>query len=420
MIVYYKQNCKRQTLFLLSYLGEYGYVPFETRAFDPKGTLDEIENSEDNYILFSNIMPRDLTLNTMIIERIKNNFSKLKINIVLGGTLFSILHNRQVMDYIPGISHICEGKGEGFLKELVEKRLPPGVYHSEDFPPIEHYVMKQKYLSKVSLMLITFDDNRCTWNRCKFCHHRSGQIRRKGISADRLVDDVVTYHRFGINHFYFYDNDLDPNKLHDFLGLLHEKIGPDPDIAFWIFGIRADHDFSMIKPLVWRKDLLREIAIGAEFYSQHMLDLYNKGITTSQIDECVQTFLDMGADVHAYFLFGAPGELAMHLKETRAWIEKHRDDVFIRASFFRLSTEMAMFGERNRFKIETGDFYKINEIKGGETLPPIDTKYIKFTSWDDDEKRRVTREEVLRKTEAVLGDALSIRPYLIFKNGTDG
>ena len=419
MIIYYKQNCKRQTLFLLSYLEEYGCVPFEAREFDSTGTLHEIENSEDNYILFSNIMPLDLTLNARIIDRIRNKFSKLKINIVLGGTLFSILHNGQVLEHIPGITHICDGKGESFIKELTEKRLSPGVYKSEEFPPIEHYVMKQKYLSKVTLMLITFDDNRCTWNRCKFCHHQSGQIKRKGISADRLVDDVVAYHGFGINHFYFYDNDLDPNKLHDFLGLLHERIGPDPDIAFWIFGIRADHDFSMIKPLVWRRDLFREIAIGVEFYSQYMLDLYNKGITTSQIDKCVQTFLDMGADVHGYFLFGAPGERAMHLKETRAWIEKHRDDVFIRASFFRLSPDTAMYRDSNRFKIETGDFYRINEMKGGETLPPIDTKYIKFTSWDEDEKRRVTREEVLRKTESVLGDALWIRPYLIFKRGAD-
>jgi len=125
MLIYYKQNCKRQTLFLLSYLEEYGCVPFKTRAFDPTGTLDEIENSEDNYILFSNIMPRDLTLNIRIIERIKNKFSKLKINIVLGGTLFSILHNREALEHIPGITHICEGKGEEFIKELIENRLPP-------------------------------------------------------------------------------------------------------------------------------------------------------------------------------------------------------------------------------------------------------------------------------------------------------
>lgn len=416
MIIYYKQNCKRQTLFLLSYLEEYGCVPFETRAFDPTGTLDEIENSEDNYILFSNIMPRDLTLNTRIIERIGSKFSKLRINIVLGGTLFSILHNQQVLDHIPGTTHICDGKGESFLKELTENRLPPGVYHSEDFPPIEHYVMQQRYLSKVTLMLITFDDNRCTWNRCKFCHHRSGQIRRKGIGAHTLVDDVITYHRFGINHFYFYDNDLDPNKLYDFLGLLHEKIGPDPDIAFWIFGIRADHDFSMIKPLVWRKDLFREIAIGAEFYSQYMLDLYDKGITTSQIDECIQTFLDIGTDVHVYLLFGAPCERIGDLEETKSFIEKYGDNIFCRPSFFRLSSDIPLYKESDRFRIEAGEFYKLNEMIGGDTLPPINTKYVKFTCWDDDKQEMVTRKEVLLKTKAVLGDALLLQANLLFQN----
>ena len=416
MIIYYKQNCKRQTLFLLSYLEEYGCVPFETRAFDPTGTLDEIENSEDNYILFSNIMPWDLTLNTRIIERIKNKFSKLRTNIVLGGTLFSILHNRQVLEHIPGITHICEGKGEEFIKELMENRLPPGLYHSKDFPPIEHYLLKPKYLSKITTMPITFDDNRCTWNRCKFCHHSSGRIKRKRISADRLVDDVVYYYNFGIKEFYFYDNELNPAKLYDFLGLLYAKIGPAPDITFWIFGVRANEDFSIIKPLVWRKDLFKEIAIGVEFYTQSMLDLYDKGITTSQIDESIQRFLDIGTNVHVYLLFGAPGERMGDLEGTKSFIEKYGDSIFCRPSFFRLSSNIPVYKERDRFGIETAGFYKLNEMIGGDTLPPINTKYLKFTCWDEDKQEMVTRKEVLLKTKAVLGDALPLQANLLFQN----
>ena len=48
MVIYYKQNCKRQIFHLLSYLEEFGSMGVDTIEFDPSGSFDEIENSKEN------------------------------------------------------------------------------------------------------------------------------------------------------------------------------------------------------------------------------------------------------------------------------------------------------------------------------------------------------------------------------------
>ncbi len=374
MIIYYKRDCKRQTLYLLSYIEEYSRKKFETKEFDPEGSFDEIENTENSYVLFSNMMPRDLTRNTGIISKMKEKFGTLRINVVLGGTLFLITNNQDVLENLPEVTHVCVGKGETFLKELIEDGLPRGIYHGKDFPQVEHYRIKERYLHKMTRILITFDDSRCTWNKCKFCHHNPSERSRKRVDAKTLVDDVAYYRQLGLKEFYFYDNLLDPGKFYDFLRLLYEKIGPDPDISFRIFGARIDSDFSIVKSVLWKSNLIDGVSLGAEFYSQALLNLYNKGITKEQIDKAIKTFLDLGASVGAYLLFGVPGERTEHIEETRSFVEKYGETIIYIPSFFRLSPDMPLYEERASFKIQAGPPYKINEMVGGDTLPPSDTR----------------------------------------------
>ena len=374
MVIYYKQNCKRQIFHLLSYLEEFSSMGVDTIEFDPSGSFDEIENSKENYLLFSNMMPRDLTRNRGIIRNMKEKFRSLRLNIVFGGTLFYITDNEDLLRHLPEITHICVGKGEAFLKELIEKRLPGGVYYGKNFPLIEHYLIKEKYLKKISRALITFDDNRCKWGKCKFCHHTPAEIRRKRVSVETLLKEVLYYYEFGLKEFYFYDNEMDPKKLYEFLGLFFDKIGPDPEISFRIFGVRADSDFSIIKGVLWRPHLIEEVSIGVEFYSQTLLDLYNKGVTKAQIDETIQTFLDLGATVNVYLLFGVPGARAKHIEGTRSFIDKYDGNINYFPSFFRLSSDIPHYRERASFRVKTGDPYKISEMVGGKTLPPTSTE----------------------------------------------
>lgn len=413
MILYHKNRCKRTIFYLLSYLEAHCATDYETVEFDSNGSLDEIVNSDENYILLSTMTAHDMLLTLHLIEKLRAKFNTLKVNIVLGGALFFVVDKEHVMKYIPEITHICEGNGESFLKTLVEKRLPRGIYHGKNFERIEHYIIKREFLNKIQRILITFDDNRCSWNRCRFCHHQNAdEIRRKRNDVDTIVDDVVFYHDSGIKEFHFFDNDLNPKIFHNFLIKFHEKAGPVQDISFQIFGIRANNDFSIIKNSLWKQGLVSEVSIGAEFYSQDLLDLYKKGITTHDIDCSINTFLDFGTRVNIYLLFGVPGSCKRHIDDTLSLMKKYGRSIQYLPSFFRLCSDTRIYKEKEQFNIEINKPYRMNEFIGGDDLPPINTNYLKFNCWDNDEQRMVSRKEIMDKTlnllEPVWNEAMHI------------
>ena len=402
---------------MLSYLEEFCAKGFETQAFDPLGSLEEIENSGNNYILLSNMMARDLDNSIRILKKLKSNFKILHINIVMGGTLFLVVEKQDVMKYVPGVTHICEGHGENFLKALVENKLPGGIYYGKDFPQIPHYLLKKKYLRKMRRVLVTFDDNRCSWRKCRFCHHlSSAEIKREAAGVETIVETIEHYYASGAKEFYFFDNELNPQKFYRFLCLLHERIGPAQDISFRIFGARATSDFSILNDILWKPGLIEEVSIGVEFYSQDLLDLYQKGITREDINSSMQTFLDFGTNVNAYLLFGVPGSRTRHIEDVRSFIEKYGDKLTYLLSFFRLSSDLRLFKDKEDFRIEVTEPYKMNELIGGEGLPPIDMRYLKFISWDEDKQRMISRKETLDKTKAVLNRAWQKSMGLLLDN----
>ncbi len=394
MIIYYAKGCSKTIYYLLSYLEQFSSAEYETRRFDPKGNLDEIENSSDNYLLLSAVIPRHLIGWLAVVERLRQKFGRLKINVVVGGSLFYILDIEDAVRKLPGVTHVCEGNGEEFLKTLVEKRLPPGAYRGKQFGRIQHYRMSATYLKHLSRLLddllISFDDNRCRWRRCLFCHHQNAEeLTRNVIAVDQVVDDVAYYYEQGFREFYFYDNELNPRKLNSFLGLVKQVIGPDPKLIFRIFGMRVTSIPFIAPEEIWHPELLGELSIGVEFYSQDLLDAFGKGITIGQIDRAIELLLGWGIPGELYLLLAAPGFRTTHYNDICRLIGKYGSRLRYRPSFFRLTAGTPIYEQRDRFGIESQEPYYVNELSEGQALPPVRTNYWRFTCSDEEEQKRV-------------------------------
>jgi len=412
MIIYYAKGCSKTIYHLLSYLDQFSSAEYETRRFDPKGNLDEIENSGDNYLLLSAVVPRHLVEWLAVLERLRRKVGDLKINVVLGGSLFYVLDVEDAVRQLPGVTHACEGNGEEFLKTLVEKRLPPGAYRGKQFGRIQHYRLTPKYLKHLSrlfdYLLISFDDNRCRWRRCLFCHHQNAdELTRNVVPVDQVVDDVAYYYEHGFRDFYFYDNELNPRKLNSFLARVKHVIGPDPRLVFRVFGMRVT-SIPLIDPgEIWRPGLISELSIGVEFYSQDLLDTFGKGITIEQIDRAIEVLQGWGIPSELYLLLAVPGFRTTHYEDICRLIGKYGSRVKFRPSFFRLTAGTPIYEMRDRFGIERQTPYVVSELAGGGDLPPIRTNYWRFTCFDEEEQTRVDDLWLYQKARRLVQAALA-------------
>ena len=77
-----------------------------------------------------------------------------------------------------------------------------------------------------------------------------------------------------------------------------------------------------------------------------------------------------------------------------------------------MSSDTRIYNEKEQFGLEIDKPYRMNEVVGGDDLPPINTNYLKFNCWDNDEQRMVSRKEIMDKTlnllEPVWNEAMHI------------
>jgi hypothetical protein len=158
---------------------------------------------------------------------------------------------------------------------------------------------------------------------------------------------------------------------------------------FRIFGMRVT-SIPLIDPqLFWHPGLLGELSIGVEFYSQDLLDGFGKGITIEEIDRAIDLLLKLGVPSELYLLLAAPGFRSRHYADICTLLRRYGSRLKYRPSFFRLTAGTPIYDQRDSFGIERLAPYLINELSGGEGLPPIRTNYWRFTCFDDEEQARV-------------------------------
>jgi radical SAM superfamily enzyme YgiQ (UPF0313 family) len=386
--------------YLLSYLKTHSKLKFTSEIITDKN-LAQIDNSPENYILLSATSIQPLHTFHQFVQVLRKTLGEIKCKIIVGGSVFYILNHDDIFNFYPEVTHICVGKGEEVLKDILEKDLPSGVYHAEKFNKVNRYTLHPDYPVK-DVVMLTFRDSRCSWGKCLFCHHQTRCVYPNKNAQD-VADEVMYYiDQRGYRHFYFFDNHMEPETLAQFLEILYQKGYHKKGPTFYVFGIRVDGNIKGLHPILkkWPKGTIVGIAWGVEFYDQEILDRYRKGITTEQIDAALKFFPQFGTFNDVYLLHGLPSVTNENIKRQEEFIKSTYDYVErYMTSYFLLSNALIIKKHEETFKMKELDYnFTIQDFFiYGLDIPPIRTQYIDFTSWDDDLQKQATRDETFQK-----------------------
>ncbi|MFH1886172.1 MAG: hypothetical protein ABIM40_05690 [Pseudomonadota bacterium] len=395
-LYYFDQDAVK---YLLSYAEKYARTNFESLLIGPENAA-QIENSSENAILLSCTSVSEFPNLLEVLAFLKQTFGEVKLRIVVGGALCYILDHADLLATFPEISHVCVGKGEEFLVRFLDESLPGGIYQGVDFGKIRPYVVSKEYRLRNSV-LITFKDNRCSWRRCRFCHHQAKYLRPVQ-SPGSVADDVAWYvDECGYKNFFFYDNEMDPELLREFLEILYDRGYAQKDVRFYVFGLRTDIDLTGLRPILdkWRPSPILGGAWGVEFYDQEVLDRYNKGILLSDVDRSLDFFAEYGIANEVYLLLGLPLTRKENIDNLERFIQSNSHKVAVyRVSFFLLNTSLPIYADLEGYKIRPRQPYTMRDFfYGSGKIPPVRTVFLDFDSWDEEAGAYVGRTETLKK-----------------------
>ena len=371
--------------------------------------VKEIENKENNYLLMSTgVFSAGIGKMIEALRDIKEIFDKPKFTIVIGGPHFNIMSATDFIKAFPDVSYICIGPGEKFLEKLFNENIPPGIYDGLQFGEVRNYMLTESNLEKLDddhEIRISFDGNSCRWGRCLFCHH---MVNSPGYSPEKIFELINSFSDLGRYKFYFLDNYINLKKLIALLEMLSKTSYRD-SLDLTIFGARVSDDLSVLDEVIskFRENPIKKISFGIEFYHQELLNMYKKGTTIEQIDRTMNWMISNNIYIGANLLFGMPGTKQEHRDKYYDFVEKYGDsNIEIRTSFFRLSSAIKMFDMLDKFKIKlTGESYNISDLTGIDELcrrplvniPKVPLTYLKFTHWDEEEQRWISRFDDLKR-----------------------
>ncbi|MFW6225906.1 MAG: radical SAM protein [bacterium] len=403
---------ERQLNYLLSYLEN------EIDGFKYQELIDlnNLTNTPDTYLLLTTGIGNfsfENSLRTILF--IRKNFKTVKLNIVLGGTWTSLINVKQFQQAFPEVKYICVGEGEGFLKTLFTQGLEPGIYYGNNFDnPKNYYLTDNQFHNLINSnrlddpsVYLTFEGNGCRWGKCLFCHHISCDVKEYA-SPEQLFETIDRYAIERNHHrFYLYDNYTNIDKLNELIGLISKTKYKDK-MELKIFGLKVSDDFSKLDDNMakFNSSPLRDIQIGVEFYEQRLLNLYRKGITIKQIDDTLTWASKQGIVPSSYIMLGVPGATSKtrqsYIDFYNKWFNTHN-----LISFFVLSNLTRIYQDNllKDFGIEiTGNNFKIHELLDLKefNIGSVDTVYMRFKHWDDEEEHWITREEDYKRHENII------------------
>ncbi|MBF9014072.1 MULTISPECIES: radical SAM protein [unclassified Oceanispirochaeta] len=227
-------------------------------------------------------------------------------------------------------------KGENKREDLVRTWLPiEGEWRFFDGPPGYHIKHKErpapdyselpmeKYLSLVDrenpmhrlwsegpwikMMLA----HGCYWKRCAFCDTSLDYIQRFDPGkASVLVDQIEELiESTGSRSFHFVDEAAPPSLMKE---MALELIRRRCSISWWT-NIRFEKNFTpQLCRLLARSGCIA-ISGGLEVASDRLLESIDKGVTVSQVSRVAASFRKAGIMVHAYLMYGFPGQNSQEL-----------------------------------------------------------------------------------------------------------
>ncbi len=146
----------------------------------------------------------------------------------------------------------------------------------------------------------------CYWHKCAFCDTKLNYIcEYKQNSASYIVDQIQSIlqqtRKIG---FHFVDEAAPPSLLQD---ISMEILRRELTITWWT-NIRYEKSFTKDLALLMAKAGCIAVTGGIETPCDRILKKIDKGIGIQQISLVLKNFRDAGIMVHAYLMYGFPGQ----------------------------------------------------------------------------------------------------------------
>lgn len=184
-----------------------------------------------------------------------------------------------------------------------------------DFPPRRYFFPRGK-----AVLPLRFSRG-CWWNRCAFCRGYGRGYDR--AEAPFLRDQLLRLAEgTGAGSFILSDACLLPEVLYDFAGLLLESGRP----FCWNAHFRFHPSLTLEKVLLLREAGCSRLFLGLEAFSDRLLTLMDKGITTELIDRNLRDLAWAGMGVFLYVIVGFPTETEAEAREGFARLKGHLDE----------------------------------------------------------------------------------------------
>jgi hypothetical protein len=154
----------------------------------------------------------------------------------------------------------------------------------------------------------------CYWKKCAFCDIQLDYIARyEPAPAAALVDHMERLvDQTGVRGFHLVDEAAPPRVLRE---LAVEILARGLDVSFW-GNVRFEAAFTPELCRLLARAGMTMVTGGLEVATDHMLARMDKGVTVDQAARAAHAFTEAGILVHAYLMYGFPGQSAQDTVES--------------------------------------------------------------------------------------------------------
>jgi len=255
-----------------------------------------------------------------VVSYIRERYSESKV--ILGGPHPTARPEETLKEYGPDC--VVTGEAERLLPSLIGRKLPEGIHDGGVIRDLDALPLPRRDLLDREVVVnltgihgserpsTTILSNRGCPYACRFCCKCHPMYR---VVRDRSPKGVVEEIRhlkeeYGVEHLRFIDDCFTIKRSLPRLCKLLEG----EEITF-ICITRADHINREIVRGLKRAGCM-QVDIGAEYLSDRMLGLMNKGLTVAQIARAVRLVHEAGIEVKMFLMMRYPGETQDDREET--------------------------------------------------------------------------------------------------------
>ncbi|MEO5984079.1 MAG: B12-binding domain-containing radical SAM protein, partial [Ferruginibacter sp.] len=172
----------------------------------------------------------------------------------------------------------------------------------------------------------------CYWGKCTFCDISLDYIKMyEPVAANVICDRMETIMaQTGESGFHFVDEAAPPVLMRAVaLEIIKRKL----TVSWWT-NIRFEKSFTADLCLLLKASGCIAVSGGLEVASDRLLMLIQKGITVAQVARVNKNFRDAGIMVHAYLMYGFPGQTPQETIDSLEMVRQMFSNGILQSAFW--------------------------------------------------------------------------------------